>query len=77
MPLTGEEIRNIEIEYHDHFGHTLGSIYHIDMMRIVYIFYISCRLGAYIVSPPLPRFQGFKSCAQFLDINLNGPNFYP
>ena len=35
LPLTGNALHKLEMEYHGKFGHTLGRIHHIALMSII------------------------------------------
>ena len=65
------------MEYHANFGHTLGSIQHIDLMSRIDICYTSCRLVTQTVAPTPPGFQAIKRLIQYLDSHLHKPIFYP
>ena len=77
LPLTGHALQKSEMEYHGKFGHTLGRIQHIAIIRIIDLFYATCRLETQTVAPALPGFQGIKRCVQYLAIHPHKPLFYP
>ena len=54
------------MEYNGKFGHTLGRIHHISIMRIIEIFYTAFRLGTQTMAPTLNDFQGLKLRIQYL-----------
>ena len=62
LPLTINDFRKAEMEYHGKFGHTLVQIHNIDLMSIIGICYTAYRLDTQTVSPTLPGFQGIKLC---------------
>ena len=64
------------MECHGKFGHTLGRIQHIALMRRIVIFYATCSLSTQPVAPTLPGFQGFKRCVRYLASHPHKPIFY-
>ena len=64
-----------EMEYHRKFGHTLGRIQHISLMRRIVICYSTCCLATQNVAPTLPGFQGIKHCFQYLASHPHRPIF--
>ena len=77
LPLTGNDLHNLEMEYHEKFGHTLGRIQHIAIMSIIDLCYATCHLEIKNMSPTLPGLQGIKRCVQYLASNPHKPIFYP
>ena len=69
-------LRNEKMGYHGEFGHTLGQIQHIYIMRIIDICYTYFRLVNQTVAHNLPGFQVPKGCIQYLDSNPHKPIFY-
>ena len=65
------------MEYHKNFGHTLGRIQHIDLMSIIDISYVTCRLTNQTVASTLPGFQGINRCIQYLASHPHKLIFYP
>ena len=63
---TGNVPQKEEMEYHDKFGHNIGRIQHIVIMKQIDIYYTAYHLGTQTVAPNLPYFQGLKICIQFL-----------
>ena len=45
LPLTGNALHKVEMEYHGKFGHTLGKIQHISPMSRIDLFYATCCLA--------------------------------
>ena len=77
LPLTGNNLHKIEMEYYGNIGHTLGRIQWIDPMGIIEIFCANCHIATKTVAPTLPGYQGIKWCVQYLASNLNKPIYYP
>ena len=65
------------MEYHGKFGHALGRIQHIALMRRIDIFYATCCLATQTVAATLPGFQGFKRCFQYKASHPHKPISYP
>ena len=65
------------MEYYGKYGHTIGRIQHIALIRRIEICFATCSLATQTVSPNLPIFQGIKLCVQYLDIHPHKPIFYP
>ena len=65
------------MEYHGKFGHTIGRIYHIAIIRIIYIFYTAYHLGNQTMTFTLTGFQGIKHLIQYMDSHPHKPIFYP
>ena len=77
LPLTGNALHNVEMEYHGKFGHYLGRIYNISPMDIIGIFYTAYRLVTQNLETTLPGFQIIKRCIQYLDSHPHKTIFYP
>ena len=77
LPLIGNSLRKAEMEYHGKFGHTLGRIQHIDLMRRIDIYYTACCLATQNVVPTLTDLKGIKSCIKDLDSHPHKPIFNP
>ena len=77
LTLTGNAPYKAKMEYHGKFGHKLGRIQHIALMRIIDICYATCSLSTQTVAPTLPDFQCIKCCVQYLASHPHNPIFYP
>ena len=66
LPLTVNALHNLEMEYHETFGHTLGIVQHIALMSKLDICYATCCLENQAVAPTLTGFQDTKRCVQYL-----------
>ena len=77
LPLTGHALHKAEMEYHGKFGHTLGRIQHISLLRRIGLLYATYRLENQTVAPTLPGFQGIKRFVQYLSRHPDKPIFYP
>ena len=65
------------MEYHEKFGHTLGSTQNIALMSRIDLCYATCFLATQTVAPTLPGFQGIKRCVQYLGSRPHKTIFYP
>ena len=50
------------MEYHGKFGHTLGRMQHIALMRKIDICYTACCLETKTATHTISGFQGIKRC---------------
>ena len=74
---TGNAVRKEEMDYHGKFGHTIGWIQNIAIMRIIEIFYTAYYMGTQTVAHALPGLQYIKICIQYLASHPHKPIFYP
>ena len=77
LPLTGNALHKVEMEYHGKFGHTLGTIQHISLMSRLGICYATYNLSTQNVAPNISGFQGIERCVQYIAIQPNKTIFYP
>ena len=77
LPLTGHAPHKAEMEYRGKFGRTLGSIQHIELISIIYLCSVTCRLATQTVAPTLLGFQVIKLCVQYLSSRPDKLIFYP
>ena len=76
LPIKGHDLHKAEIEYDGKFGHKLGRIQHISLMKRIDIFNTTCRLATQNVAPTLTSFQGIKLCVKYLTSHTHKPIFY-
>ena len=60
IPLTGNSLSKVGMEYNVKFGHTLGQIQHLSIMNRIDICYTACCLGNQTVATAFPGIQGIK-----------------
>ena len=77
LPLSGNTLHKVEMEYHGKFGHTIGRIVHIDLIGILKIYYTACNIAIETVAHTIPGFQGIKCHVQYLAINPHKTILYP
>ena len=77
LPLTGYYLSKAEMEYHGNFGHYIGQIQHISIMRRIGIYYTACRMVTKTLKPTIPVFQGLNHRIQYMANNPHKPIFYP
>ena len=77
IPLIGSALHKKENDYQIKFGHTIGRIHHIAIVRRIDIFYTSCRLVTQTMAPKFPGFEGLNRCIYYLDTQPHKPIFYP
>ena len=77
LPLTGNLLCKEGMEHHGKFGHPLGRIHHIAIMRRIVICYTAWLLITQTAAPTIPGLQGLKRCIQYLSIHPHRPIFNP
>ena len=60
LPLIGNTLHKVEMEYHGKFGHTIGRIQKISPMSKMDTYYIARRLETQTEAPTITGFQGLK-----------------
>ena len=77
LPLNGNTLHKTEIDYCGKFGHTIGRIQHIILIRRIEIFYTAFHLATQNVAHTLTGYQGLKLFIQNMDSHPRKPIFYP
>ena len=77
LPLLGNDLHKVEMEYHGKFGHALFRIYHIALMIRIDVFYTAWHMETQTLVPTLPDFQGIKRCIQYMSSYPHKHIFYP
>ena len=76
VTLTLNALFKVEIKYYGKFGHDVGQIQHIDIMRRTEIHYRAFCLGKQTVTTTIPGFQCLKRRIQYMASHTHKPIFH-